>query len=62
MGILFINACVRENSRTLELSNCLLENLGGEITEVNLYGENILPLDGKGLEKRNLHDYSGDEF
>ena len=62
MGILFINACVRENSRTLELSNCLLENLGGEITDVNLYSENILPLDGKGLEKRNLHDYSGDEF
>ena len=62
MEILFINSCARENSRTLELSNHLLNNLEGKITKVNLYEEKILPLDGKGLEKRNIHDYSGDEF
>ena len=60
--ILFINACVRDDSRTAELSRHLLDRLDGETAEVNLYKEHILPLDGKGLEKRNLHDYSGSEF
>ena len=60
--ILFINTCVRENSRTAELSSHLMDNLDGEITEINLYKEHILPLDEKGIEKRNLHNYSGKEF
>lgn len=60
--ILFINACLRENSRTLELSRYLLSRLDGEISEVNLYKENLLPLDEKALEKRNNHDFSGEEF
>ena len=60
--ILFINACVRENSRTKELSMHLLSQLSGEITEVDLYKENLLPIDGNKLEKRNLHDFSGEEF
>lgn len=50
--ILFINACVRDDSRTAELSRHLLERLEGETAEVNLYKEHILPLDGKGLEKK----------
>ena len=60
--ILFINASVRENSRTEELTHHLLGHLDGEVTEVDLYKENILPLDVKCLEKRNQHDYSGEEF
>ena len=60
--ILFINASVRENSRTAELSRHLLDSFDGKIEEVNLYRENILPLDFKGLEKRNQHDYSGKEY
>ena len=60
--ILFINACARANSRTKELSNHLLDCLTGEITEIDLYKEKLLPLDCKGLEKRNLHDYSGEEY
>lgn len=60
--ILFINACVREGSRTLELANCLLDKLNGEVTRVELYNENILPLDGIGLQKRDTKDYSLDEF
>ena len=60
--ILFVNACVRDDSRTLELSQYLLDRIEGEITEVNLYKEHLLPLDGKALEKRNLHDYSGEEY
>ena len=60
--ILFINACVRPESRTKELSQYLLNKLGGEVTEVNLYKESLLPLCDKGIEKRALHDISGEEY
>ena len=60
--ILFINACVRSDSRTFELSQHLISNLKGDVTEVDLYKENLLPLDGEGLKKREMHDYSGEEF
>ena len=60
--ILFVNACVRADSRTAELSGCLLESLKGEITEVNLYKEKLLPIDNAVLEKRNMRDFSGEEF
>ena len=60
--ILFINACVRPKSRTAELSQHLLDRLDGEITEVNLYKESLLPLGNKGIEKRAMHDISGEEF
>ena len=33
---LFINACVRKQSRTKQLADRLLEKLGGEIEEVRL--------------------------
>ena len=61
-NILFINACVRPKSRTAELSRHLLNRLNGEITEVNLYQEDLLPLHNKGIEKRALHNISGREF
>lgn len=35
--ILFINGCVRENSRTLTLAQAVLKKLPGEIQEVRLY-------------------------
>ena len=38
--ILFINACVRPESRTAELTRHPLDRLDGEITEVDLYKEN----------------------
>ena len=60
--ILFINACLRENSRTEELSRFLLNKLEGEKNEVDLFDVKIHPLNIKGLEKRNHHDYSGNEF
>jgi len=50
--ILFVNACVREESRTKHLAQCLLKNLDGEIKEINLEKENILPLNRKTLELR----------
>ena len=60
--ILFINACVRPKSRTAELSRHLLNRLNGEITEVNLYQEDLLPLHNEGIEKRALHNISGREL
>lgn len=64
--ILFINACVRENSRTLALANHVLNELSGEIEEVNLYKTELLPLDNKCIEKRDSasasHDYSDEIF
>ena len=52
MLILFINACVRENSRTLKLAKSILSNMSGEITEVNLNKEKLSPLNSELLEKR----------
>ena len=60
--ILFINACVRGESRTLELSRHLLDILAGEITEIDLYKEKMFPVDGTGLDERNFRDYSGEEY
>lgn len=64
--ILFINACVRPNSRTLELAKHVLSNLQGNIEEINLFNVNISPLDKKGLEIREnasiTKDYSNREF
>ena len=64
--ILFINACVRKNSRTLELTRCILDKLSGEICEINLEQENLKPLDGNVLEKRERlvseNDFSDEMF
>ena len=60
--ILFINACVRPESRTAELSWCLLEQLDGAGTEVNLYKERLLPLCNQGIQQRATHNFSGEEF
>lgn len=52
MKILFINACIRENSRTLALAKHVMKDMLGEITELNLNFENIEPLNAELLEKR----------
>ena len=52
MSILFINACIRENSRTLVLAKNVMKDMSGEIAEINLNLENIEPLDRELLEKR----------
>jgi FMN-dependent NADH-azoreductase len=52
MSILFINACVRENSRTLKLAKSILSNMSGKIIEVNLNEENLTPLNCELLKKR----------
>lgn len=52
MSILFINACIREGSRTLVLANHVMKDMIGEITEVNLNLEDIEPLNTERLETR----------
>ena len=54
--ILFINACIRTDSRTLELAHHVLAQLPGETEEVKLYEANLSPLDLQGMER--LASYS----
>lgn len=51
--VLFINGCVREHSRTLELAKVVLEKLEGDVQEVCLYPDG---LDGLNREKLCLRD------
>ncbi|MBQ6337402.1 MAG: NAD(P)H-dependent oxidoreductase [Ruminococcus sp.] len=64
--ILYINCCVREESRTHRLAAEVLRRLGGEVTELKLYEEKLLPLDRERLERRTalieLGDYSDGMF
>ena len=54
--ILFINACIREESRTLRLTRHLLKRLDGEIEELNLAAEKIPAIDNWDiLQQRFLH-------
>lgn len=52
MSILFINACVRENSRTLVLAKSIMKDMKGDIIEIDLNTENIPPLNRELLKKR----------
>ena len=60
MKILFVKACVREESRTLKLAHYLLDKLDGEVEEVNLNEEKLLSLDRQRLEKRMALQSAGD--
>ena len=60
MSVLFINACVRENSRTLVLAKKILSDISGEITEVDLNRQELAPLKRELLEKRENLIKSGD--
>lgn len=52
MSILFINACVRDGSRTLRLAKKVMADMSGEIIELNLNKEQMNALDGESLEMR----------
>lgn len=54
MTILFINACVRSESRTLALAKDFLAKQQGEIKEVNLQTANIAPLTRQTLAEREV--------
>ena len=58
--ILYINSCVRSESRTDRIARAVLDKLGGEYTEVYLPGENLMPLSNERLEKRTALIERGD--
>lgn len=58
--ILFVNACVRGNSRTKLLADHVLSFLDGELSECNLDTEKILPLDSARLAERDRLSAAGD--
>jgi FMN-dependent NADH-azoreductase len=51
--ILFVNACVRKDSRTLELAKHVLSKVSGEVEEIRLYEMELNPLDLNGLKIRD---------
>ena len=51
--ILFINACIREESRTLELAMDVLNKLGGSIEEVKINDLELPILDLELMKKRD---------
>lgn len=58
--ILYINSCIRNESRTDRIAKAVLNKLGGEYTEVYLPNENLQPLSSERLEKRTLLVEKGD--
>ena len=56
---LFVNACVRPESRTHILAEYVLNKLG-DYTELNLEKENIQPLNLETLQQRDTLLKSGD--
>lgn len=64
--ILFVNSCVREKSRTKMIADALINKLNDEVTEINLYTENLKPLSKETLNKRtelaSNSDFSDDMF
>ena len=68
MKLLFINSCVRAESRTLQLCRAYMEGLQKEwtIQEVDLQKESLMPYTEQMLEKRAAdiqnHDYSAPGF
>ena len=58
--ILFINACVRPESRTRRLAQHVLDLMDGEITEVNPGKESIEPLNLERLQLRSALQEKGD--
>lgn len=51
-NILFVNACIRPQSRTLVLAREVLSRLSGRIEELNISGEDIRPLNWELLQER----------
>ncbi|MDY2627007.1 MAG: NAD(P)H-dependent oxidoreductase [Lachnospiraceae bacterium] len=50
--ILYINSCVRDESRTNRIAQALLQKLGEEYEEIKLYEEKLYPLSKAALKHR----------
>ena len=53
MKVLFVNACPRPNSRTLELARHALGFVEGEVEEICIFDEDIEPLNNESLNLRD---------
>lgn len=51
-NILFVNACISKDSRTLRLARHLLEHIEGHVMELDLQKEEMISLDSRQLEQR----------
>ena len=64
--VVFINGCVRPESRTMTLARRVLAGLDGETEEVDLAREGLRPLDLEGLRRREAllreRDYGAADF
>lgn len=64
--ILYVNCCVRDESRTHRIAQALLAKLNQEYDELKLYNENLKPLTKETLEQRSQFienaDYSSPMF
>ena len=58
--VLYINCCVRHDSRTHRLARALLDKLDDNVTELYLPAANLSPLDEKTLAWRNACVAAGD--
>ena len=63
MKVLYINSCIRKQSRTKILADHLLQKMGGEIKEIVLSEEKISPIDDSFLQKRDkfISEYNFDD-
>jgi FMN-dependent NADH-azoreductase len=52
MKVLYINSCIRKNSRTKKLADYLLKKTGGEVKEIVLIKEKLRPISARFLKKR----------
>jgi FMN-dependent NADH-azoreductase len=66
MSALYVNACVRPDSRTDRIARELIARLGGDWREIRLAEENLRPLSAERLEERTQRiaakDYAADTF
>ncbi len=53
MKVLYINSCIRQNSRTKTLADYLVKKISGDVKEIVLSEEKIKPLDENLLHKRD---------
>ncbi len=51
--MLLINACDRKTSRTLTLTEYVLERIGGTFQRIDLFKERLLPLDSALCDRRS---------
>ena len=60
MKILYVNTCIRKESRTKILADYLIEKLKGEVKEVDVKSLGLQPLDETALDKRSRLIAKGD--